>query len=135
MTRSRTGFDYDRFIDDYKDSRAARGKKTKFSRTRSRLNRIRQNGIRAVETNVYQNQQPGGAGRGKRNERLLHLLIRNVSNLKAIIAHGDCAKDFARKASVPDHLDVFCTPHFASRRGFCNRDIDEFCQKIAKKLT
>jgi hypothetical protein len=124
------GFEYDRFIADYQRQRKACGKRT-LSSTRLRLNRIRENGIRAVETNTYQNQQLGGAGRGRPNYPLLKILIENMSDLNAIIAHGDPAKAFMKKAKLPVNLIIFPIKHL---RFVSYSDVDEICQQVGSLL-
>jgi hypothetical protein len=122
-----TGFQYDRFLADYQRGRAQRGE-PKTSVTRLRLNRVRQNGIRAVETNAYQNQQSGGAGRRVQNYSLLNLLIENMSALKAIIAYGQPAQEFVEKADLPDGLAVIRTKHL---RFLSYSEVDTICRQIA----
>ena len=57
------GFDWNAFLKEYKSDRIAQGKQP-LSQTRGRLARLRDAGIRCVETNVYPNERLGGSGAG-----------------------------------------------------------------------
>lgn len=124
-----TGFDYNRFLDDYRKAKIDSNKSPEPKGARLRFNRFRQNGIKAIETNAYQNQRPDGAGRGVSNARLLRALIDNMPNLRAVIAHGKPAQQFIDAFEVPKHVEVFKTKHFRLIGYDC---IDEICQAVLK---
>jgi uracil-DNA glycosylase len=95
------GFDYDAFLIDYKknknEQRKNAGKKELpevFDGVRNRFYHIRAKGVECIETNVYRNEKPDGAGKNRKiNTALLKTLVVNNKNLKLIIAHGDKAQE------------------------------------------
>ncbi len=106
-----SGFDYCRFSDVYQE----KGGNLKTG-TRGRFTRIRcQHRIKCVETNVYNSE---GSCKGKKaisNQEILKILLRNMLNLKAVIAHGIPARDWTdvnqNLICVPCHrVDHFGTP-------------------------
>jgi hypothetical protein len=122
------GFHYDKFISDYKMERRASRKSTEISATRSRLARIRGHGIRAIETNIYSNERPDGAGPGISNIAVINTLIADMVGLLAIVAHGNKAQQALKHIQIPTDIAVFETRHF-SRIGYSK--IDEICEQIA----
>lgn len=120
------GFDYNTFIKHYESTRAKAGK-CKVSPTRARLNWIRENKIKCIETNAYKNEKADGAGAGISNYVVLNTLLRNTNNIKAIIAHGSIAHKFVDKANISDGIRIFKTKHFI----YVNHDIiDGICGEI-----
>ena len=116
-----TGFNYDAFSIHYEK------KKGPAKGTRRMLNRIRRNGVQCIETNVYRNEKPDGAGKGETNTDLLRLLISNNKKLKAVVAHGVPANEFLDDFSLPGGIRLYRTPHFTRTR---NAKIDQICNEI-----
>ncbi|MGC9261404.1 MAG: hypothetical protein ACP5I8_15170 [Phycisphaerae bacterium] len=88
------GFQFKKFMDDYAQARRNAGK-NRMSNTRLRLNRFRESGICCVETNVYRNENVGGAGTGmSKNEAVLKVLVDNMPAPFAILACGRVAERF-----------------------------------------
>ncbi len=114
------GFDFNKFDADYKAWRIAAGKPA-TSPTRRRLDRLREHGLRCVETNIFRNERPDGAGPGTTNTDVLKLLIAHMPWLRAIIVHG--RKAVARYDVLDMPRDVCCiaTRHF-SRIGYAEVD-------------
>jgi len=100
------GFDYDRFIFEYKL------KKPRLMGTRLRFDHIRGARIKAVETNFYRDQGPGGSKRKILNTPLLQTLINNMSDLKKIVFHGDVSISLSHKLKIPEGVDRIETRHF-----------------------
>lgn len=116
-----TGFDYEAFALEYeKEKETIRG-------TRLRLNRIRENNVRCIETNVYRNEKPDGAGKGELNISLLQILIEFNENLKSIIVHGDEAQTFLDRLTLPEGVLLYLTRHF---RVESYDEIDRICADI-----
>jgi hypothetical protein len=69
------------------------------------------------------------------NYRVLRILIKEMSGLKAIIAYGKEAQAFVKQEKLPHDL-VIVSRHFAARgaQRFYRQDMDELCRKIDKKL-
>ena len=86
-------FNLKKFLADYIKERVEAGNRP-MSNTRLRLGRFRENGVCGVETNVYRNEQSGGAGKGVWNYAVLDKLIQNMPRLCAIVAHGSVAHAF-----------------------------------------
>ena len=108
--RPELGFNYDAFFAYYVEQRAVRGKG--ISNTRRRLERFRSNGVRCVETNVFQNQRLGGAGSGVSNHAIFELLAENMPDLRAIVAHGKVAHQLLEGAKLPHGIECYRTRHF-----------------------
>ena len=85
------GFNFEKFLIEYLNFKNGR-----VYGTRRNLNFLRNNcGIRAVESNVYRNEKPAGAGCNTQrvsNDEVLSLLIEGMPNLTHIVVHGDKAK-------------------------------------------
>jgi hypothetical protein len=107
-----SGFDFKKFESEYKQSRLKRGKKSDFSPTRKRLNILRENGLRTLETNAFSNERPDGHGQGVSNRELLTTLIANLPHLVGVIAHGEHAKRSLDSLTLPSHLRVYKGRHF-----------------------
>ena len=120
-----TGFNYEKFLAAYKTERSKIGKR--ISHTKLRLDRIREGGVRCVETNVFQNENPNGAGTGSPNFEILNLLILYMPKLRAIVAHGKKAEEFLKQANVPDDIRQITTKHF---RFVSYNDIDKICREL-----
>ena len=97
------------------------------SSTRLRLERIRDNGINCVETNVFRNEQSGGGSQGIKNYDVLNLLLRNMPLLKRVIAHGKTSHQALDSLEVPASLQSFKLRHF---REECYSKIDMVCEEI-----
>ncbi len=130
-----TGFNIKAFKRDYEVKRMERGKRP-VSNTRRRLDWLRENGIRCVETNVYRNEKAGGAGAGTPNYDVLNLLVRNMPALCAVIAHGKVAhrlaEEFAEKYTFPKDTKIFRMRHF---RMDSREAIEGICQEIKARGT
>ena len=120
-----TGFRLNTFVDHYKEERGRRGKR--ISNTRMRLDRIRSNSVKCIETNAYQNEKPDGVGEGVSNFALLSILISHNENLKAIIAHGKIAQEFLDRVIIPDGIKTYSPRHF---RMESYDIIDRICAEI-----
>jgi hypothetical protein len=120
-----SGFDLDVFVEHYIEERQLRGKG--ISNTRRRLNRIRENGVKCIETNAYQNEKPDGVGEGVSNFALLNVLISQNENLKAIIGHGKIAQEFLDRVIVPNGVKTYRPRHF---RMESYDEIDRICADI-----
>jgi hypothetical protein len=94
------GFNLGEFEHAYEEERRARGQRP-ISQARLRLMRLRSNGLKCLETNAYRNEQLGGAGIGAPNAALLAALIRHIPNLKAVIVHGNVAREYWRELELP----------------------------------
>ena len=116
------GFKYDCFMEAYE---AAGGNPN--NGTRARLQRIRSNGLKCVETNVYSTEASCGTGEGIPNDAILKILLRNMPRLKGVIAHGKIAHEFLDNFQdrIPAHI---CrTPHFFN---MSYETIDRICEKF-----
>jgi hypothetical protein len=107
------GFDLGRFEQHYKQSRVAAGKR-ELSNTRLRLKRLRDRGVRCLETNLFMNEQLGGHGGGESCKDLLPLFIENIRPLNAIIAHGSLATKHLRAIALPAGVRTYFLKHFRS---------------------
>lgn len=105
------GFNYGAFLGHYENTRSKNGKGS-VSKTRLRLNRLRDNGIKCIETNAYKNEKPDGVIFGISNYAVLSTLLNNANNIKAIIAHGDDAHKFVDQANIKNDIRIFKTKHF-----------------------
>ena len=122
-----SGFDRTAFMRDYQEQRRRKNKRP-LSNTRLRLEWIRENGVAGVETNAYCNERPGGAGNGVGNYAVLDLLIRNMPQLVAVIAHGNVAKAFAAGYQFPSNVkELFELRHF---RMESRAEINRICAEI-----
>ena len=121
----KTGFSLDTFVAHYKEERGRRGKG--ISNTRRRLDRIRKQGVKCIETNAYRNEGPDGVGEGISNFALLSILISHNENLKAIIAHGKVAQEFLDHVTLPDGIRTYRPRHF---RMESYDEIDRICADI-----
>ena len=114
-----TGFQYSKWRKDYDKSRGAR----RASNTRLRLDRLRARGVRCLETNVFANERPDGAGAGASNRDLLDIALETLPNIGYVIAHGDIAKDYVRYRSFPSYIrKLFELRHFRSE-SYANIDL------------
>ena len=123
-----SGFNYEKFVADYRNQRAALGKK--ISNTRRRLNRIRENGLRCVETNAFRNERLDGKGDGTLNYDMLNVLIEHMPKLTAVLAHGRIASDYLSLAKIPDGVHQYETRHFRMER---YSRIDDICAEILSR--
>lgn len=107
------GFLFDKWTAEYQQSRIRSGQAA-VSPTRLRLNRLRERGVRCLETNVFLNERLEGPGKGTSNADLLDLALSSLPGLRFLIAHGRTAhKYLQQKAPLPSTiLKVFCTRHF-----------------------
>ena len=115
-----SGFDYNRFITDYASEKTILG-------TRLRFCRIRDAGIRAVETNFYRDQGLGGSKRKVSNVALIQTLVDHMPRLKFVVFHGGKAKCLSGQIKFPPHVKTEFCDHF---RGISYPKIDALCQKI-----
>ena len=122
-----TGFDRPAFMRDYIEQRRRKNKRP-LSNTRLRLEWFREYGVACVETNAFRNQRLGGAGKGVGNYAVLDLLIRNMPQLVAVVAHGKVAQEFAAGYTFPSNMrEPFKLRHFRMEsRG----EIKRLCEKI-----
>ena len=120
-----TGFDFDAFEMHYAEERAKIGKG--ISNTRLRLNRFRERGVHCVETNTFCNERLEGAGVGVPNYGVLNMLIQEMPNLRAVVAHGKIAHQYIRNASIPAGVRVFELRHF---RMESYATIDQLCTAL-----
>ena len=116
------GFKYDCFMEVYE---AAGGNPN--NGTRARLQRIRSNGLKCVETNVYSTEGSCGTGEGIPNDAVLKVLLRNMPRLKGIIAHGKVAHKFLDNFQDPLPKHICRTPHFFNQS---YKTIDRICEKF-----
>jgi hypothetical protein len=130
----KTGFNYKDFKTDYDKEKEAK-EKNPNNGVRGRFNHIRDKGVKCIETNVYRNENPDGAGKNKiKNTDLLKCLISNNENLRLIIVHGVKAQkglgfvlankddqevmgEFREKAQevlgkLPKKVTLYATRHF-----------------------
>jgi hypothetical protein len=121
--KDRTGFDYRRFTRYYEKKR---GKPTD---TRTVFNVIRQRGILAVETNVY--QSPGS--KAASNFGVLCLLIMHMPYLRAIVAFGGPAKDLLLR-DLRLRFGIPAKRLIPVSHSFFVHHPDEVCRQIEKKL-
>ncbi|WP_273432712.1 hypothetical protein [Chitinibacter tainanensis] len=122
---TKTGFDFDAFEMYYMEERKKIGKYV--SNTRLRLNRIRERGVKCMETNAFCNERLDGAGDGVPNYDVLKTLIHGMPKIRAIVAHGQKAHKYIRSATIPEKIQIFEVRHF-SRVSFAN--IDDLCTKL-----
>lgn len=122
----KTGFNYPAFLDCYMERRSSLG--NRMGNTRRRLQRFRYNQVKCVESNVHQNERPGGAGGGTSNANIIRLLMQNMPRLRAIVAHGKVAHQFVAHLEVPVDVMVFRMRHF---RMESYDAIDDVCEKIS----
>jgi hypothetical protein len=113
--RPSTGFDFWTWRKTYEEARLRRGKGA-VSNTRRRLDRLRESGVRCLETNVFFNERLDGAGRGLSNRDLLDTVLDTLPNVRFVIAHGAPARRYIESRSLPAKLSVFITNHFRSER-------------------
>ena len=125
------GFNYERFLVDYTEQRRKKRERTgknirDISSTRLRFDRVRSNGIKAVETNASK-----GDGISDSNKAVVRILLKNMQkeNLKAVVAHGKKGEDLVasfqsqRLITVP----IFTPGHFYNL-GYTT--IDNLCDEI-----
>jgi hypothetical protein len=126
----KNGFNLGKFEEAYKEARLANNLRP-ISRSRLRLKRLRSNGLKCLETNVFRNEQFGGAGVGVSNLALLATFIdrHHLPKLKAVIVHGVVAREHWRRIELelPSGVQSYFLRHF-SRLGYEN--IDEVSRKI-----
>ena len=122
------GFLFDEWTAVYRQSRKRRGEPG-VSPTRLRLNRLREHGVRCLETNVFFDEKLGGSGRGTSNADMLDLALSSLPALQFLIAHGRTAQKYLQeRAALPSTiLKVFCTRHF---RQESYETIDRIAQEI-----
>ena len=122
-----TGFDYDRFIAEYAAARKQQGYITNKSLDRLRLDRIRANDIKAVETNASKGDDVPDS-----NRKVVKFLIEKMHDLKAIIAHGSFAHSLinqlqsAKENRIPDEYIFRIDP----LHSVPNDEVDDICKKI-----
>ena len=109
------GFDFATWRKTYEELRLRRGKSA-VSNTRRRLDRLRTAGVRCLETNVFFNEQLGGAGRGQSNLDLLDTVLNTLPSICFVIAHGSPATRYIQSHALPSTIRVFTTKHFRSER-------------------
>lgn len=122
-----TGFDLNKFEDEYRARRLAQGKRA-VSNTRLRLNRLRDHGLECLETNIFAREGSDGGPTGEPNARLLRMFLSALPQLKAIIDHGDVARRQLDQIDLPAHLHRFSMRHFRSE-SYAN--IDEVAARVA----
>ncbi len=128
-----SGFDLRRFEKLFKKKRVASGRKRP---TRDRLDRLlnprREAGLGCLDTNVFRNENTGGrksGGREIKNDDVLHILLAELPQLRAVIAYGRHAKNFMSGQSLPPHIQVFREVHFTR---VSHENIDAIACKILK---
>jgi hypothetical protein len=88
-----------------------------------------------LETNVFRNEQLGGAGDGVSNEELLRTLIdhRHLPDLKAVIVYGVVAREEWRRLRLPlpTGIQSYFMDHFSRRVSY--DDIDKVSQAIKRQ--
>jgi hypothetical protein len=107
------GFDFGAFLANYKSERIAKGKRDEISATRLRLEKLRELGIRCLETNVYSNENQHGAGIARSENALLPLLLQQNAAWRAIIVHGSKAREFFEKSKLPLPMPPIYTKHLS----------------------
>jgi hypothetical protein len=117
---SNSGFAYDRFISDYESTKSIRG-------TRLRLKRIRDTGVKAVETNFYRDQGLGGSTRKVSNAGLIQTLVDHMPKLQFVVFHGGKAKALSGQIKLQPHIKTEFPDHF---RAISYPEIDALCQKM-----
>ena len=127
------GFRYPDWARLYRTSREQQGKRP-VSNTRQRLDRLRRNGVCCLETNVFFNERPGGAGWGTpTNVDLLDLTVSTLPNVRFVIAHGRKAHEYLERRALPSNIaTVFRTGHFRSES---YDRIDRISREIQTRLT
>jgi hypothetical protein len=129
------GFDLGKFERAYIEARRLANRSRPIGPARLRLNRLRFNGLKCLETNVFRNEQLGGAGDGVSNEELLRTLIdhRHLPDLKAVIVHGVVAREEWRRLGLPLPTGVqsYFMDHFSRRVSY--DDIDKVSQTIKRQ--
>ncbi len=109
-----TGFRYEEWRSVYEQLRIQQGR-TPVSNTRRRLDRLRDNGLSCLETNVFFNEGELGGDRAVANVDLLDLAFRTLPNLTFVIAHGKEAHEYLASRTVPSGIrGTFKTRHFRS---------------------
>ena len=121
-----TGFDYNRFLEVYQE----KGGNLKTG-ARARFNRIRCNGIKCVETNLYSDEGSDGGRNCISNHEVLEILLKNMSHLKGVIAHGKPACEWLKNLEVSDTIQRWPYRHF-SRLSY--KDDDSDIERICKKI-
>jgi hypothetical protein len=85
-----------------------------------------------LETNVFRNEQLGGAGDGVSNEEFLRTFIdhSHLPELKAVIVHGNVARAEWRRLGLPlaAGIQIHFMVHFSRRVSYS--DIDEVSRRI-----
>tara|TARA_B110000483_G_scaffold242513_1_gene328594 strand:+ start:2301 stop:2825 length:525 start_codon:yes stop_codon:yes gene_type:complete len=125
--RNDSGFDYEEFVSSYMQEREKIGRR--ISNTRRRLDRIRNNGVEVVETNAFRNERFDGVGVGYSNYKILSVLIANMPELRAVIAHGKHAAEWLSGANLSENIAVYNTRHFRSESYAV---IDEICSDLVQ---
>jgi hypothetical protein len=115
-----SGFDYDRFMADYRAENTIRGSRLRFCR-------MRDAGVKAIETNFYRDQGLGGSKRKVSNITVIQSLIDNMPKLKFAILHGTKAHYLSRQLMVHQGLHLELCDHF---RNISYPAIDALCQSI-----
>lgn len=129
---SETGFDYDRFIAEYVKTRKNQGNSTSKSSARLRLDRIRLNDIKAVETNASKGDDVPDS-----NRNVVKFLIEKMHDLKAIIAHGAIAHRLIdhlqseKETQIPDE----CIFRIDPLRSTSFDEVDNICEQIKSQGT
>ena len=122
----KNGFDLRKFESEYQELRLASGKRP-ISNTRIRLNRLRSNGLRCLETNVHKNERPGGRGIGSPNTDLLPVLLASLPSLRGVIAHGSVATRYLASLALPLGVQSYRMRHFRSES---YSSIDEVAEQL-----
>jgi hypothetical protein len=110
-----SGFDFQKFESIFEAKRKTEGKRP-ISNTRARLIRLRNAGLRCLETNAFRNEGLGGNSGGVSNADLLQTFLKELPRLKAVIAHGSVAKAFLCNQPLPPHVRYFPMQHFRHER-------------------
>ncbi len=131
-----SGFDSRRFEILFKERRIALKKRL---RTRDTLDRLleplREAGLGCLETNVFRNENPGGHKGGghkcivQRNDDVLQILLAELPQLRAVIAHGIDAKSFMSGQTLPSHIQCFREDSF---RNVAHKRVDAIAREILK---
>jgi hypothetical protein len=122
----KTGFNLRQFEESYERARLAAGRQP-TSPTRLRLNRLRSQGLRCLETNVFSNERLNGHGSEALSNDLLPIFFERLSGLKAVIAHGRVAERYLQRLNLPSKVRSYYLPHFI-RVGYPR--IDSVAQEI-----
>jgi len=126
------GFDLAKFERAYIEARRLANRRRPIGPARLRLDRLRFNGLKCLETNVFRNEQLGGAGDGVSNKEFLRTFIdhRHLPELKAVIVHGVVAQKEWRRLELPlpTGVQIHFMGHFS--RIVSYEDIDEVSRKI-----